>query len=97
LIYCGEKSGDYYYTIDNGTANTIRVKNLMPGGTYFFAARAYDKSGNLSEKSNEVRANLLRNIIINYWWILLILAGLLLGAIAYLIVLKRKEAKTAVI
>ncbi len=94
LIYYGEKSGDYYYAIDNGTANTIRVKNLLPGGNYYFAARAYDKSSNLSEFSNEVTANLLRNIIINYWWILLILGGVLLTAIIYLIVLKKKEVRT---
>jgi len=81
---------------NSGTANTIRVRNLLPGGSYYFAARAYDKSGNVSERSNEVTANLLRNMIINYWWILLILGGLLLAAIIYLLMLKKKQAKVAV-
>jgi len=91
LIYYGEKSNDYYYTTDNGTANNIRIKNLAPGGNYYFTARAYDKNGNFSESPNEVSANLLRNMIINYWWTLLIIGGLLITATIYLLLLKRKE------
>lgn len=90
LIYYGSKSKEYYYIIDNGTANTIRVNNLISGQSYFFAARAYDKSGNLSNFSNEVEASLLERIGQNYWWAFVIAAGPLLLAIIGLIIYNKK-------
>lgn len=93
LIYYGIKSGTYYYVIDNGTANNIRIDHLLPGQDYFFVAHTYDKAGNISNPSNEVKASLLHKVITNYWWVLVILGGILLVSIIYLIVLKKKEVK----
>lgn len=97
LIYYGNKSGDYRYVIDNGTANTIRVYHLLPGGDYYFTTHAYDKSGNLSGPSNEVRVSLIRNVIVNFWWVILILAGALIASIAGLIVVSRKEKTKTIV
>ena len=91
LIYYGNKSGSYYYLFDNGTANTIRVDHLVPGQSYFFAARAYDKSGNISKSSNEVEASLLKRLESSYWWIFAIIAGILLISIIAIIVINRRR------
>ncbi len=89
LLYYGKKAGDYYYVIDNGTANTIRVSKLLPTD-YYFAVKAYDKSGNLSNPSNEVKAELMAKIKQNYWWIFAAIAGLLSAATVTLIIIKKK-------
>ena len=53
-IYVGTASGSYDRTDDAGNVTTYTVNNLEPGYTYYFAATAYDESGNESGYSNEV-------------------------------------------
>ena len=52
-VYYGTASGSYTTTIDAGNVTTYTVGNLF-SGTYYFAATAYDTSGNESSYSNEV-------------------------------------------
>jgi len=52
-IYYGGSSRDYTVSIDVGNVTIYRIDNLPPG-TYYFAATAYDTSGNESDYSNEV-------------------------------------------
>ena len=51
IIYYGTTSGDYSQSIDVGNVTTYQVSNLTEGLTYYFAATAYDTSGNESEYS----------------------------------------------
>lgn len=54
-IYYGHKAGTYTINIDVGNVTTYKVTKL-PDGKYFFAATAYDITGNESAYSNEVQA-----------------------------------------
>lgn len=92
ILYYGETEGqDYYYAIDVGTVNNMRVANLIPAKDYYFVLKVYDKFGNLSKSSNEVKASLLKRYQRNWWWLPALLALLLLGAIIWLIILNRKK------
>jgi len=53
-VYYGVSSKDYDYTIDVGGQTEHTVTDLEEGVTYYFAATAYDLSGNESDYSNEV-------------------------------------------
>jgi fibronectin type 3 domain-containing protein len=53
-IYYGNSSGNYSYSIDVGNVTTYTLTDLTEGQTYYFAATAYDTSGNESEYSNEI-------------------------------------------
>jgi hypothetical protein len=56
VVYYGTKSRVYSRRVDVGFATTYAVTNLASNTTYFFAVRAYDKSGVLSDLSQEVSA-----------------------------------------
>ena len=56
-IHWGDQSGNYTSQVDVGNVTEYKIENL-PDGTYFFAATAYDDSGNESGYSNEVSATL---------------------------------------
>ncbi len=53
-VYYGKSSGTYDLVIDVGNRFDYTVNGLTEGETYFFAATAYDFSGNESDFSNEV-------------------------------------------
>ena len=53
-IYYGTASGDYIHRIDVGPATEYTVVDLDDGGTYYFAATAYDRDGNESAYSAEL-------------------------------------------
>jgi chitodextrinase len=54
-IYIGTTSEVYSNSHDAGVGvSEATVDNLVPGETYFFAAKAYDPAGNYSDFSNEV-------------------------------------------
>ena len=91
VLYYGEESSLYYFSIDNGTANTVRVKNLRPSKTYYFVVKAYDKSGYLSGPSNEVETSMAKSARSSYFWIIYIIAALLCASIGTLIWYKKKE------
>jgi hypothetical protein len=52
-IYYGGTSRVYTFYLDVGNVTNYRMEKLSPG-TYYFAATAYDTSGNESDYSNEV-------------------------------------------
>ena len=52
-LYYGRASGTYSTTVDVHNVRTYTVTNLAEG-TWFFAATAYDTTGNESRYSNEV-------------------------------------------
>jgi len=53
-LYYSTTSGRYGSVIDVGNITTYTVNNLNAGTTYYFAATAYDASGDESGYSNEV-------------------------------------------
>jgi len=53
-IYFGPSSRNYTNVINVGNVLVATVTNLSTGGTYFFAATAYDGGGLESDFSNEV-------------------------------------------
>ncbi|MBI5742105.1 MAG: choice-of-anchor D domain-containing protein [Nitrospirae bacterium] len=53
-IYYGTATGNYNNSIDVGNVTTYQITGLTSGLTYYFAAKAYDTSGNESLYSNEV-------------------------------------------
>jgi hypothetical protein len=53
-LYYGTSSRNYQFSVDVGNQTSYTVTGLLPGQTYFFAATAYDISGNESDFSNEV-------------------------------------------
>jgi hypothetical protein len=53
-LYYGTTSGHYTTMINVGSNTSSTVTNLEPGRTYYFAATAYDTSGNESGFSQEV-------------------------------------------
>ncbi len=52
-IYYGKLSGNYDSNVDVGYQTSYTLSGFTSGETYFFAATAYDFSGNESEYSNE--------------------------------------------
>jgi VCBS repeat-containing protein len=53
-VYYGASSGDYAAGTDVGNQTSYTVQGLQEGETYYFAATAYDDSGNESDYSDEV-------------------------------------------
>ncbi len=53
-VYFGNATRVYQTTIDVGNNPTIEVIDLVEGDTYYFAATAYDTSGNESDYSTEL-------------------------------------------
>ncbi len=53
-IYTGTVSGTYTNIIDVHNVTEFTIPNLTVDTTYFFAATAYDSSGNESGYSNEI-------------------------------------------
>jgi hypothetical protein len=53
-IYYGARTGSYDKSVDAGSNTSVTVNNLSDGATYYFAAKAYDASGQESGFSNEV-------------------------------------------
>lgn len=53
-LYYSNSSGTYSQSVDVGNTTSYTIKNLTDGKTYYFAAAAYDVSGNQSDYSNEV-------------------------------------------
>ncbi len=58
IVHYGTESGNYTSSIDVGNITTYTISTLTAGVTYYFAATAYDTSGNESSYSNEVSANI---------------------------------------
>lgn len=53
-IYTGTVSGSYSQNIDIGNTSSYTLSNLNDATTYYFAVKAYDASGNVSNYSNQV-------------------------------------------
>ena len=55
-IFCRQEGAAYDYNTPTweGTATTCTFTEAVDGVAYYFVARAYDTSGNMSENSNEV-------------------------------------------
>ena len=53
-VYYGTASGSYTTTVDVGNVTSYTVTGLNNNATYYFAATAYDTTGNESGYSNEV-------------------------------------------
>jgi hypothetical protein len=53
-LHYGTTSGSYTYNVDAGNATSYTLSALSTGVTYYFAATAYDSSGDESAYSNEV-------------------------------------------
>ena len=53
-IYYGTASRNYTHRINVGNTTEYTVKDLDDGGTYYFAATAYDRDGNESVYSAEL-------------------------------------------
>jgi fibronectin type 3 domain-containing protein len=55
-VYYGTASRDYQHAIDVGPYTSVAIDGLHEGTTYYLAVTAYDRSGNESAYSQEVRA-----------------------------------------
>ena len=53
-VFAGTRSGVYRWNADVGNVTTLRIPDLNDAGTYFFAVRAYDHFGGMSDPSIEV-------------------------------------------
>ncbi len=53
-VYYGTNSGNYPYKLDAGDSTSATISNLTAGVTYYFAATAYDESGEESPFSAEI-------------------------------------------
>jgi hypothetical protein len=56
-IYYGTVNRNYTSVVDVGNVTTYTFANLLNGVTYYFAATAYDASGNESDYSEEITYN----------------------------------------
>jgi protein involved in polysaccharide export with SLBB domain len=56
MIYYGSQSGKYTEEIDVGNVSTYRIRNLRNHNPYYFALKAYTRSGKFTSFSNEVQA-----------------------------------------
>ncbi|MFH1749277.1 MAG: fibronectin type III domain-containing protein [bacterium] len=79
ILYRGDASKNYHHYIDTGTANEKTIYQLKPTSKYYFVVKTYDKSGNLSQPSNEVQAETLAQGKTWFWWIWIILAVIFAG------------------
>ncbi|HVV00866.1 MAG TPA: fibronectin type III domain-containing protein, partial [Verrucomicrobiae bacterium] len=57
-IYCGPSSGNYTNFTSPGKVTSTTISNLVDGGTYYFAATAYDTYGQESDFSTELQVTL---------------------------------------
>jgi predicted phage tail protein len=53
-VFAGTRSGDYQWNADVGNVTSVRIPDLNDPGTYYFAVRAYDHFGGMSNPSIEV-------------------------------------------
>ncbi len=53
-VFNGLASRSYNGTVDVGNSTSCIVSGLVPGTTYYFAAKAYDTAGNESDFSGEI-------------------------------------------
>jgi hypothetical protein len=53
-IYYGTITRNYTFKVDVGKYESVTISGLEPGKTYYFAATAYDLSGNESGFSDEI-------------------------------------------
>lgn len=53
-VFAGTRSGVYRWNADVGNVTTVRIPDLTDAGTYFFAVRAYDHFGGMSDPSIEI-------------------------------------------
>ncbi|MBN2030874.1 Ig-like domain-containing protein [bacterium] len=53
-VYYGLASRNYSNQIDVGNATELEIGGLLASTTYYFAVKAYDQNGNLSDYSEEV-------------------------------------------
>ena len=58
-IHYGISSRDYDTTVDIGNYSSCTISELQEGQTYYFAATAYDNSGNETGFSNEVSTQII--------------------------------------
>jgi hypothetical protein len=58
LVYYGTASRNYMNSVDVGTSTSYSINLNAPGATYYFAVKAYDAYGNLSDFSNEISTKL---------------------------------------
>jgi hypothetical protein len=56
-IYSGTASSNYTWVVDVGNATTYTTASLTSGYTYYFAATAYDASGDESDYYDEISYN----------------------------------------
>jgi len=54
-VYYGTTSGNYLSMLPAGNVTSLTISNLTLGGTYFFAATAYDSNGRESRYSPELK------------------------------------------
>jgi hypothetical protein len=54
MVYCGNASRNYIKAVDAGKNTTATFSDLEQGRVYYFAAKAYDASGNKSAYSAEL-------------------------------------------
>lgn len=66
-VYYGTGSGDYTESVDAGNTVVYEVGNLAEGGTYYFAATAYDSAGNESRYSEEISKTFTGDDPVNYY------------------------------
>ncbi len=53
-VFAGTRSGVYRWNADVGNVTAVRIPELNDPGTYYFAVRAYDHFGGMSDPSIEV-------------------------------------------
>ena len=55
-IYYGSSSGDYTNVVPVSNVTNVTIRGLVSGGTYYFAATAYDSNFNQGALSTEIEA-----------------------------------------
>jgi hypothetical protein len=65
-LYWGSTPGNYTENLDVGNVTSYTVNSLIDGGKYYFVAKAYDSTGQLSDNSNEVNKTISSIIPTNY-------------------------------
>jgi hypothetical protein len=54
-LYIGNSSRNYTQVLDLKLTTQYTIRNLIPGTTYYFSLKAYNRNGLESDFSNEVR------------------------------------------
>ena len=62
VLFYGTASQSYSQQVNVGGATSYTVNGLSAGTTYYFAVRAYDASGMMSDPSSEVQATIAPNV-----------------------------------